>query len=244
MAGLLVYIGNRIQRESVLGNGVDAIQQIVYARTARLFHEEITDFVVTVGRRSITALIFRLCLDLIQHVVLFDDVLVHFRVVRERTHIDLGEGTDTRILFALSHLHDQIVLMGLHELEVGQQKFGVLFRSTVHREIQSVSAFFDVLRNVIRIQSKRMDYEFRVVLKHLRNGVDKQFEPQCFVVFRRSNRANTNGISILQVQNRSTKDQHVPIEPVQLHMQPDNVAFVDVIADVADDRIFGSIELQ
>ena len=89
-----------------------------------------------------------------------------------------------------------------------------------------------------------MDYEFRVVLKHLRNGVDKQFEPQCFVVFRRSNRANTNGISILQVQNRSTKDQHVPIEPVQLHMQSDDVVFIDVIADVADDRIFGSIELQ
>ena len=106
MTCLLVYIGNRIQRESVLGNGVDAIQQIVYARTTRLFHEEIADFVVTVGRRSITALVFRLCLDLIQHVVFFNDILVHFRVVRERTHVDLGEGTDTRILFALSHLHD------------------------------------------------------------------------------------------------------------------------------------------
>ena len=134
--------------------------------------------------------------------------------------------------------------MRLHELEVGQQKFGVLFRSTVHREIQSVSAFFDVLRNVIRIQSKRMNYEFRVVLKHLRNGVDKQFEPQCFVVFRRSNRANTNGISILQVQNRSTKDQHVPIEPVQLHMETYNVVLIDVISDVVDDCVFGSIELQ
>ena len=106
MACLLVYVGNRIQRESVLGNGVDAIQQIVYARTTRLFYEEITDFVVTVGRRSITALVFRLCLDLIQHVIFFDDILVHFRIVRERTHVDLGEGTDTRILFALSHLHD------------------------------------------------------------------------------------------------------------------------------------------
>src|SRR5699024_9517293 len=80
--------------------------------------------------------------------------------------------------------------------------------------------------------------------KHLRNGVDKQFKPQCFVVFRRSNRANTNGISILQVQNRSTKDQHVPIEPVQFHMETHHVVFINVITDVADDRVFGSIELQ